>query len=308
MEHISVFLHEATASLNIQKNGIYVDCTIGGGGHSQEILKNLNGSGFLIGIDQDDFALEFSRKRLKKYRNIKYFNDNFSNLDAILDSCHIDKVDGVLLDLGVSSFQFDDKTRGFSYWEESKLDMRMNQCQKLDAKTVVNTYSLDRLTEIFTGYGEEKNSYRIAKRIVNFRQTSEIYSNQDLINIIKGVLTEKEKRKPGHPARKVFQALRIEVNDELRVLERTLNIIKKRLNRKGRLSVITFHSLEDRIVKRFINENVDPCICPTDFPQCICGLKPFLKKITNKPLIPTVKEIERNPRARSAKFRIAEKI
>ena len=308
MEHISVFLNEATEGLNIRKDGVYVDCTLGGGGHSQGILKKLKGTGLLIGIDQDDFALDFSKKRLQEYKNIKYFKDNFSNLEAILNSCHIDEVDGILLDLGVSSFQFDDKTRGFSYWKKNKLDMRMNQNQELDAKIIVNTYSLDKLAEIFKNYGEEKNSYRIAKRLVDFRQVKEIYSNQDLIDIIKGALSEKEKRKHGHPARKVFQALRIEVNDELGVLARTLNIIEKKLKEKGRLSVITFHSLEDRIVKQFINEKAAPCICPPDFPECRCGLKPSLKKISRKPLMPTAEEIEKNPRARSAKLRIAKKI
>ena len=308
MEHISILLNEAVAGLNIKENGVYVDCTLGGGGHSLEILKKLNGIGLLIGIDQDDFALEYSKKRLSNYSNIIFVKNNFSELESILDEYHIDKIDGILLDLGVSSFQFDDRNRGFSYWEENELDMRMDKSQTLTAKDIINKYSQERLIEIFTNYGEEKNSYKITKKIIAARNEKEIATNQELIEIIKSALTEREKRKTGHPARKIFQALRIEVNDELGVLKRLLESVENRLNTGGRLVVITFHSLEDRIVKQFINSKINPCICPPDFPECTCGLTSTFKKITKKPLFPSENEINNNPRARSAKLRIAERV
>ena len=308
MEHISILLNEAVAGLNIKENGVYVDCTLGGGGHSLEILKKLNGSGLLIGIDQDDFALEYSKKRLNDYNNIIFVKNNFSELDNILNEYHIDKIDGILLDLGVSSFQFDDRNRGFSYWEENELDMRMDKSQTLTAKDIINKYSQERLIEIFTNYGEEKNSYKIAKKIIAARNEKEITTNQELIETIKSALTEREKRKTGHPARKIFQALRIEVNDELGVLKRLLKSVENRINTGGRLVVITFHSLEDRIVKQFINSKINPCICPPDFPECTCGLTSTFKKITKKPLFPSENEINNNPRARSAKLRIAERV
>ncbi|MCI0502129.1 MAG: 16S rRNA (cytosine(1402)-N(4))-methyltransferase RsmH [Fusobacteria bacterium] len=308
MEHISILLNEAVAGLDIKENGVYVDCTLGGGGHSLEILKKLNGSGLLIGIDQDDFAFEYSKKRLSNHSNIIFVKNNFSELENILDEYHIDKIDGILLDLGVSSFQFDDRNRGFSYWEENELDMRMDKSQTLTAKDIINKYSQERLIEIFTNYGEEKNSYKITKKIIAVRNEKEIATNQELIEIIKSALTEREKRKTGHPARKIFQALRIEVNDELGVLKRLLKSVENRLNTGGRLVVITFHSLEDRIVKQFINSKINPCICPPDFPECTCGLTSTYKKITKKPLFPSENEINNNPRARSAKLRIAERV
>ena len=308
MEHISILLNEAVAGLNIKENGVYVDCTLGGGGHSLEILKKLNGSGLLIGIDQDDFALEYSKKRLNDYNNIIFVKNNFSELDNILNEYHIDKIDGILLDLGVSSFQFDDRNRGFSYWEENELDMRMDKSQTLTAKDIINKYSQEKLIEIFTNYGEEKNSYKITKKIIAARNEKEITTNQELIETIKSALTEREKRKTGHPARKIFQALRIEVNDELGVLKRLLKSVENRINTGGRLVVITFHSLEDRIVKQFINSKINPCICPPDFPECTCGLTSTFKKITKKPLFPSKNEINNNPRARSAKLRIAERV
>lgn len=308
MEHISVLLNESIEGLNINEDGIYVDCTLGGGGHSKKILERLSEKGLLLGIDQDDYALDYARKRLAKYSNIKFVKDNFSNLDNILSSFNIEKVDGILLDLGISSFQFDDKDRGFSYWEETSLDMRMDSGNNLTAKKIVNEYSLEELNNVFREYGEEKNSYKIAKKIISYRVDKVIETNKELIDIIKSVLSEKEKRKSGHPARKVFQALRIEVNNEIGVLKEILEVIDSRLKVGGRLAVITFHSLEDRVVKQFINEKVNPCICPPDFPECTCGLKPSLIKITRKPIIPSDKELEMNSRARSSKLRIAEKI
>lgn len=308
MEHKTVLLEESVTALNIKKNGIYVDCTLGGGGHSEKILEVLDNSGKLIAIDQDIFAINKSKERLKNFKNVIYVKDNFVNFRNIINDLGIEGVDGVLLDLGVSSFQFDDRERGFSYWDEAILDMRMDQESNVDAKFIINNYSLNDLTRIFTDYGEEKNAYRFAKAIIKRRESREIITNKDLIDTIKSSMSEKEKRKPGHPGRQIFQALRIEVNQELRVLEEVLPAIVEKLNSKGRLAVITFHSIEDRIVKHFIKKMEHPCECPPDFPVCICGKSPILKSISRKPIIPNDKELEENARARSSKLRIAEKI
>lgn len=308
MEHKSVLLTESIQNLVMNKDGIYVDCTMGGGGHSLEILKKLGPKGMLIGIDQDSYALERSRQRLNEYKNVRYVQDNFKNLDAILQEEGISQVDGILLDLGVSSFQFDDTERGFSYWDEADLDMRMNRDQPLTAKIVVNTYSLVELARIFQVYGEEQKGYRLAKRIVKERETKEICTTKELVEIIKSALSEKEKRKSGHPGRKIFQALRIEVNKELEVLEKVLPVIEKRLKLGGRMAIITFHSIEDRIVKEFIKSKENPCQCPKDFPICICGKTQSLKNIFRKPLVSGEEELEENQRARSAKLRVAEKV
>ena len=266
MEHITVLLKEAVEGLNVREGGTYIDCTLGGGGHSHRILELLRGTGRLITIDQDSYAIERGRARLEGFGNVTFVKDNFENLEAILDSLGISQADGVLLDLGVSSFQFDDQDRGFSYWDEATLDMRMDREASLDAREVLNTYSLEELNRIFSDYGEEKNSYRIARRIVEYRQNKRIETNKELVEIIKSTLSEKEKRKPGHPGRKVFQALRIEVNQELEVLEKVLPAIERRLRPRGRMAVITFHSIEDRIVKLFVREKENPCICPKDWP------------------------------------------
>lgn len=308
MKHKTVLLEESIDALNITNNGIYVDCTLGGGGHSERILEKLAGSGKLIAIDQDIYAINKSKERLKSYENVIFIKDNFSNLLNILKDLGINKVDGILLDLGVSSFQFDDRQRGFSYWDEAVLDMRMDQEARIDAKFILNNYTLKELTRVFSDYGEEKNAYRFAKAIVRTREKTPLITNKDLVETIKSTLSEKEKRKPGHPARKIFQALRIEVNQELKVLEDVLPSIVEVLNIGGRVAIITFHSIEDRIVKQFYKKMEKPCQCPSDFPICTCGKKPLLKVIGKKPIIPDMDELDTNSRARSSKLRIAEKI
>ncbi len=308
MKHKTVLLEESIEALNIFRDGIYVDCTLGGGGHSERILEKLDGSGKLIAIDQDNFALNKSKERLKSYNNVIFIKDNFSNLNNILKELDINEVDGVLLDLGVSSFQFDDRERGFSYWDEAVLDMRMDQEARIDAKFIINNYTLKELTRVFNDYGDEKNAYRFAKAIVRIREKSPLITNKDLVETIKGTLSEKEKRKPGHPARKIFQALRIEVNQELKVLEDVLPAIVKCLKPGGRVAIITFHSIEDRIVKQFFKKMEKPCECPSDFPICTCGKVPLLKIIGKKPIIPEDDELDINSRARSSKLRVAEKI
>lgn len=308
MKHKTVLLEESIESLNIKRDRIYVDCTLGGGGHSERILEILDGTGRLIAIDQDIYAIDRSRERLNKYNNITYVKDNFSNLKTILENLDINKVDGILLDLGVSSFQFDDRERGFSYWDEAVLDMRMDQDATIDAKFILNNYTLKELTRVFSDYGDEKNSYRFAMAILKVREKSPLVTNRDLVETIKSTLSEKEKRKQGHPARKIFQALRIEVNQELKVLEEVLPDIVDSLNIGGRLAVITFHSIEDRIVKQFFKKMEKPCVCPSDFPVCTCGNIAKLKIIGKKPIIPDFDELDTNSRARSSKLRVAEKI
>lgn len=308
MKHNTVLLEESIESLNIIRDGIYVDCTLGGGGHSERILEKLEGTGRLIAIDQDIFAINKSKERLKIYQNVIFIKNNFSNLKFILKELGIDKVDGILLDLGVSSFQFDDRDRGFSYWDEAVLDMRMDQEARIDAKFIINNYTLKELTRVFNDYGDEKNAYRFAKAIVRTREKSPLVTNKDLVETIKATLSEKEKRKPGHPARKIFQALRIEVNQELKVLEDVLPDIVECLNYEGRVAIITFHSIEDRIVKQFFKKMENPCECPSDFPVCTCGKLPLLKIISKKPIVPDTEELDVNSRARSSKLRVAEKI
>ena len=308
MKHNTVLLEESIESLNIIRDGIYVDCTLGGGGHSERMLEKLEGTGRLIAIDQDIFAINKSKERLKIYQNVIFIKNNFSNLKFILKELGIDKVDGILLDLGVSSFQFDDRDRGFSYWDEAVLDMRMDQEARIDAKFIINNYTLKELTRVFNDYGDEKNAYRFAKAIVRTREKSPLVTNKDLVETIKATLSEKEKRKPGHPARKIFQALRIEVNQELKVLEDVLPDIVECLNYEGRVAIITFHSIEDRIVKQFFKKMENPCECPSDFPVCTCGKLPLLKIISKKPIVPDTEELDVNSRARSSKLRVAEKI
>lgn len=308
MNHNTVLLEESIESLNVVRDGIYVDCTLGGGGHSERILEKLGGTGKLIAIDQDIYAINKSKERLKTYNNVIFVKDNFSNLKAILKDLSINKVDGILLDLGVSSFQFDDRDRGFSYWDEAVLDMRMDQEATIDAKFIINHYTLKELTRVFNDYGDEKNAYRFAKAIIKTREISPLITNKDLVETIKSTLSEKEKRKPGHPARKIFQALRIEVNQELKVLENVLPVIVESLSNGGRVAVITFHSIEDRIVKQFFKKMEKPCECPSDFPVCTCGKVPLLKIIGKKPIVPDSLELDINSRARSSKLRVAEKI
>lgn len=306
-KHIPVLLNEVIENLNIKENGIYVDCTLGGGGDSFEILKHLSKDGRLIGIDQDIKAIESSKERFKCFNNVVYVHDNFYNIDTILKNIGIDKVDGAVMDLGVSSYQLDNPQRGFSYMKDSPLDMRMNTDQDFTAFDVVNSYSEDELTKIFKEYGEERFSKRIARLIVSERSQKSISSTLELVDIIRRAIPMKFQNN-GHPAKKVFQAIRIEVNKELDVIESAIENVINHLEAGGRIEVITFHSLEDRIVKNKFKKLQNPCTCPSDFPVCVCGKKPVIKIITSKPIEPTEKEKELNSRSKSAKLRIAEKI
>lgn len=306
--HIPVLLEECIECLNIKEGGVYVDGTLGGGGHSSFILKKLNNTGKLIGIDRDSEALSHTSKKLSKYSNVIYVKDKHENIKNILLDCGIDKVDGILLDLGVSSYQLDEPSRGFSYMHEASLDMRMNKEQEFTAYDVVNKYSEERLSEIFFLYGEEKYSKSIAKKIVQKREEKPIETTFELVDIIKSAIPAKARNEKQHPAKRVFQAIRIEVNSELVDLENALKDAVSRLKSGGRLLVITFHSLEDRIVKKTFELLQGKCTCPSDFPKCICGFESFGKIITKKPIIANNEELENNPRARSAKLRVFEKI
>lgn len=298
MKHISVLLNESIDGLNIKPKGIYVDATLGGAGHSKEIIKRLEG-GFLYAFDQDDFAINYATDILKEYNNYHLIKSNFRYLQSELDKLGVTKIDGILFDLGLSSFQIDDRERGFSYLDDYNLDMRMDQDKNISAKDILNTYSLDELVKIFRDYGEEKNAYQIAKRIVERRP---LHKTSDLVSIT----DEVNYKVKGHSAKRVFQALRIEVNEELDVLKEALDQLIDLLNTGGRIVIITFHSLEDRIVKHFFKENSEVKI--------IKGLpievedKPPLKLINRKPILPSKEEMESNSRSRSAKLRIAEKI
>ncbi|MCL2572460.1 MAG: 16S rRNA (cytosine(1402)-N(4))-methyltransferase RsmH [Defluviitaleaceae bacterium] len=301
--HIPVLPQEAVDALSIRLGGVYVDGTLGGGGHAALILEKLGGTGRLIGIDQDINAITATRNRLK----IEAIHDNFHNLSQILKDNNIPKVDGVLLDLGVSSHQLDTPERGFSYRFQGHLDMRMNQSAELTAKTIINTYTQEQLTDIFFTFGEERHSRRIARAIINARKIAPIETTLELSAIIEKATPRRYGDGP-HPAMRTFMALRIAVNNELHPLDRALESIIECLNPGGRISVITFHSLEDRIVKRCFNRLADPCTCPRDIPYCACGKLPVLKVITKKPILPTKEELSHNSRAHSAKLRVGEKI
>lgn len=305
--HKPVLLEKTIEYLNIKKDGIYVDGTLGRGGHSEAILKELGTSGKVIGIDRDLTAINTVDKKLKKYDNLNLVHGNFINIPEILDNLNIDKVDGMLFDLGVSSPQFDDPERGFSYQKEGPLDMRMNKKQGLTAKEIVNSFSKEDLTRIIKEYGEERWASRIAQFIVEFREKKEIDTTFDLVEIIKSAIPASARRKGGHPARRTFQALRIATNNELNQLKELIHKVIPRLKTGGRICIISFHSLEDRIVKHTFIEKSKDCICPPDFPVCVCDHEPELKIITRKPVQADRKEIKENPRARSAKLRVAEK-
>jgi len=307
-KHTSVLLHEAVDGLNINPGGCYVDGTLGGGGHSTQIAESLSSDGRLIAIDRDDFALNYAKKTLEAFSNIHFVKNNFSNIHSVLDELYVDKISGMILDLGVSSFQLDDGERGFSYNHDARLDMRMDKKQKLTAYEVVNTYSLENLTDIIFKYGEENWAKRIAEFIVEARRSSNIETTFQLVEIIKKAIPKKAREEGPHPAKRTFQSIRIEVNKELEVLEQAVADIVDRLEQGGRLAIITFHSLEDRIVKNTFKSLESPCICPRDFPMCMCGKKPQIKIITKRPITPSEEELEENHRARSAKLRIAEKI
>ncbi len=307
-KHISVLLNESVEALNIKPDGIYVDGTMGGGGHSERILRELSPNGMLIGIDRDTEALNASRKRLSSYSNVRYVHDNYKNIKTILKDMGIDYIDGAVLDLGVSSYQLDCRERGFSYMEDALLDMRMNREASLSAYDVVNTYSEEDLTRIFYSYGEEKFSKKIARIICERREKKNIETTLELVDIIKAAIPEKLRQKGSHPAKRVFQAIRIEVNCELSDLKGAVDDFFDVLSPGGRLSIITFHSLEDRIVKNAFNEYKTGCTCPKDFPICVCGNKPRGTVITRKPLLPSEEECNFNSRSKSAKLRVAEKI
>lgn len=306
-KHISVLLNEVIESLNIKEDGIYVDCTLGGAGHSSQILNHLSNKGRLIGIDQDTNALEAAKEKLKNYQNVTYVHDNFYNIDSILKELKIDKVDGILMDLGVSSYQLDTAERGFSYMKDAPLDMRMNREKGFSAYEVVNEYSASELFRIMRDYGEEKFAKRIADFIIRAREVKPIDTTLELVDIIKAAIPAKF-QKGGHPAKKTFQAIRIEVNSELAILDKAVGDSINNLNEKGRISIITFHSLEDRIIKNKFKDLENPCTCPKEFPICICGKNPIVKVITKKPIEPTDEEKEINSRSKSAKLRVAEKI
>lgn len=306
--HIPVLLEETIEGLNIKENGIYVDCTLGGGGHSLEILKHLGPKGRLIAIDQDEEALLAAQERLKDYKDQIYFiKSNFAYLDSILESLSIDKVDGVLMDIGVSSYQLDESERGFSYHQDAPLDMRMDQTAEISAYDVVNTYSKEELEVIFWNYGEEKWGRRIAEFIVDQRREKPVETTLELVEIIKKAIPKKIRMQGKHPARRVFQALRIEVNKELDVLESTISVAVDRLKPKGRLAIITFHSIEDRIVKSRFNEYAKGCTCPPEFPICVCDKKQEVKILNRKPITASEEELLSNHRAASAKLRVCEK-
>jgi len=303
--HIPVLPSEAVDALSIRPDGIYVDGTLGGGGHAALALEHLTLKGRLIGIDQDIKAIEAAKKRLEQKATFEAIHGNFHDLPQILNDMNIDKVDGVLLDLGVSSHQLDTPERGFSYRLPGRLDMRMNQDLDLTAHDIVNTYPQEKLEEILFGFGEERYSRRIVKAIISARQDAPIESTMQLSNIIEKAVPRRYDTP--HPAMRSFMALRIAVNNELNPLDATLTAITELLNIGGRICVITFHSLEDRIVKKCFNRLANPCTCPRDIPYCICGKTPQLKVITRKPILPSQEELTSNSRARSAKLRVGEK-
>lgn len=307
-KHYSVMLSETVDGLCVKPSGVYVDGTLGGGGHSFEILSR-GEDVRLIGIDQDTDAINAAKKRLSQFEGrVTYINDNFRNIADILDSLGIDEIDGMVLDLGVSSYQLDNKDRGFSYMQDAPLDMRMNRDNPKTAYDVLNTYSEDELSNIFFRYGEEKWSKRIAKFIVERRSEKPISTTFELTDIIKAAIPKTARYDIAHPEKRVFQAVRIEVNGELEILKKAVFDITKRLKKGGRLSVITFHSLEDRIIKQAYQELATGCTCPKEFPVCVCGKQPEVKVITRKPILPTDRELEDNSRSKSAKLRICEKI
>ena len=304
--HISVLLNECIDNLNITPDGIYVDGTMGGGGHSLEIAKRLT-TGRLICIDQDPNAHEAAGKRLAEYKDrITFVRDNFGKIANILDSLGIEKIDGMLLDIGVSSHQLDEAERGFSYQQDAPLDMRMNPDRPFSAYDVVNGYDEDELDRVIFTYGEERWARRIAQFIVKEREAKPIETTGELVDIIKKAVPKGARKDGPHPAKRTFQAIRIEVNGELEVLQRAIDDVAARLAVGGRLCIITFHSLEDRIVKEAFRKQENPCICPPQFPVCVCGKKPLGRVITRKPILPSKEELEENPRSRSAKLRVLE--
>ena len=306
-KHIPVLLEECIKGLNIKKDGIYVDGTLGGAGHTSKILELLSQEGLLIGIDRDEEALNAAQKRLSQYNNVTYVHGNHDEIKNILSDLKIPKVDGILLDLGVSSYQLDEEKRGFSYISDAPLDMRMDKSEKLTAEYIVNNYPEESIANIIYEYGEEKFSRSIAKNICEYRKNKKIETTKELVEIIEKSIPNSAK-KIGHPAKRTFQALRIEVNNEIKPLIKTIEDCIDVLKPKGRLCVITFHSLEDRAVKEAYLSAQGKCTCPGDLPYCVCGYKSLGRIITKKPIIPTEEEMTENSRSKSAKLRIAQKI
>ena len=306
--HIPVMLEECIDSLNINPDGVYVDGTMGGAGHSFHIAKRLSKKGLLIGVDRDEEALEVAKERLKEFDNVIFVHDNHDNIKEVIEKLKIDKVDGILLDLGVSSYQIDEKTRGFTYMQDGPLDMRMDKSQTLTAEDVINDYKEEELARIIYEYGEEKFSRRIAKNICEYRQKSRITTTSELVSIIEKSIPKTHSDKQGHPAKRTFQAIRIEVNDEIKPLYSTVKNSIECLKSEGRLAIITFHSLEDRAVKQAYIDSLGKCTCPPGLPYCVCGNKADGKVITKKPILPNDEEMECNSRSRSAKLRVFEKI
>lgn len=308
-KHKSVLLYETVDELNIKPDGIYVDGTLGGGGHSYEIAKRLSGGGRLIGIDQDEDAIKAAGKRLEPYMDrVTIVRNNYCNMDKVLDELGIDKVDGIVLDLGVSSYQLDAADRGFTYNVDTALDMRMDQRQEITAKDIVNEYSEFDLYRIIRDYGEDRFAKNIAKHIVAARQEKPIETTFELNDIIKAAIPMKVRATGGHPSKRTYQAIRIELNKELEVLENSIDMMIDRLKPEGRLCIITFHSLEDRIVKTRFRNNENPCTCPPSFPACVCGKVPKGRVITRKPIVPTDEEINENSRSKSSKLRVFERV
>lgn len=306
-EHYSVLLEETIENLNIKPDGIYLDGTLGGGGHSEQILKRLSDRGRHIGIDQDEAAIEAASKRLEAYGDkLTVIRNNYRNVKAALDEIGVSHVDGIVLDLGVSSYQLDTEERGFSYRFDSELDMRMDRRQSLTAKQIINEYSEMELFHIIKDYGEDQFAKNIAKHIVRARAEKEIETTFELNEIIKAAIPAKM-RVNGHPSKRTFQAIRIECNRELEVLKESLDDLIDLLNPGGRLCIITFHSLEDRIVKSAFRNAENPCVCPPEFPVCVCGKKSKGKVISRKPILPSAQELEENSRSKSAKLRVFEK-
>ena len=307
--HKSVLLEETIDNLNIKPDGIYVDGTLGGAGHSEQIVKRLGEGGRLIGIDQDEDAIAAATKRLEPYGDkVTIVRDNYQNFRRILDELNIKKVDGILLDLGVSSYQLDNADRVFTYRVDAPLDMRMDNRQAKTAKNIVNEYSETELFRILKDYGEERYAKSIAYHICKYREKKEIETTEELNDIIRGSIPAKARNGQGHPSKQTFQAIRIELNRELDVLRDSIDGMIASLNPGGRLCIITFHSLEDRIVKLAFRKNENPCICPPNFPVCTCGRKPLGRVITRKPIIPGERELAENSRSKSSKLRVFEAV
>ncbi|MGL4362494.1 MAG: 16S rRNA (cytosine(1402)-N(4))-methyltransferase RsmH [Cellulosilyticaceae bacterium] len=307
--HLSVLLNECITGLDIKPNGIYVDGTLGGAGHAKHVCEKLNEEGHFIGIDQDQNALSVSRERLANVKpKVSIVHNNFSNIKEVLETLKIDEIDGMLIDLGVSSHQLDEPSRGFSYMHDAKLDMRMNQESSFSAYNIINEYSEEALYNVIKSYGEEKWAKRIATFIVERREQKPVETTYELVDIIKAAIPAKARQDGPHPAKRTFQAIRIEVNKEIDIIRPTILDAMNKLKEGGRLCIITFHSLEDRIVKHTFKTLENPCTCDRSFPICICGNKRTGKVISRKPILPSEEELEINPRARSAKLRIIEKI